>query len=84
MRIQDRKILQRVFTTPAPTDIRWDDIEAMLHRTGVQVQERSGTRIALAKNGEVMVVRRPHPKPVTVRATVRDIAAFLKTVGVKP
>ncbi len=84
MRAQDRRTLERVFTKPAPTDIRWNDIESMLRRAGVEVTERSGSRIAIVKDGEVMVLRRPHPKPVTVRATVRDIAAFLMAVGVKP
>ena len=33
---------------------------------------------------ERMVVHRPHPRPNAGRATVRDIALFLKAVGVEP
>jgi hypothetical protein len=76
--------LKRVFAKPAPTDIRWADIEAMMRGAGVDIKERAASRVALVEDGEVMVVQRPHPEPLTVRATVHDIAAFLKAVGVRP
>ena len=47
----------------------------------VAVTQRAGSRVALAKNHERMVVHRPHPRPQS-RATVRDIAAFLRAAGV--
>ena len=56
----------------------------MLRAAGVRVLERAGARVALVKDGEVMLLRRPHPKPVTVGATVADLAAFLGAVGVAP
>ena len=84
MKTTDRNTLKRVFTKPAPTDIPWNDIESMLRGVGVKVMEQSGSWIAIVKDAEVMVLRRPHPKPVTLRATVRDIAAFFGAVGVKP
>lgn len=56
----------------------------MLGAEGVKVTQRSGSRVLLRKNAERMVVHRPHPEPETGRATVRDIAAFLNAVGVKP
>ena len=78
------RTLARIFEKPAPADLPWEDIESVLRAVGVQLKERPGSRIALLKNGEVMVVRRPHPMPLAVRATVHDVAAFLKTVGVRP
>ncbi len=84
MKIEHRRTLERVFAKPAPTDIRWAAIASMLRAAGVEVKERRGSRIALVKDGEVMVVCRPHPKPLTIGATVRDVAAFLNAVGVKP
>ena len=56
----------------------------MLKAAGVEVSQRSGSRILLKKGAERMVVHRPHPEPETGRATVRDIVVFLKAVGVKP
>ena len=84
MKARHHKTLRRLFTKPAPTDIDWGDIEAMLGGVEVSVQERSSSHVALVKAGEVMVVCRPHAKPLAVQATVRDVAAFLKVVGVKP
>jgi len=73
-----------MFRTPTPAGIRWVDIVSMLGAAGVKVTQRSGSRVLLRKNAERMVVHRPHPEPETGRATVRDIAAFLNAVGVKP
>jgi len=84
MNMRDQKTLQRIFAKPAPIDIDWADIESMLRGAEVWVQDRSGSRVALVKAGEVMVVCRPHSKPLAVQATVRDVAAFLTVVGVKP
>lgn len=76
--------LERLFEKPTPPGIRWADIVAMLEAADVEVSERSGSRMLLKKGAERIVVHRPHPEPETGRATVRDIAAFLKAVGVKP
>ncbi len=84
MRAKHQRTLENVLKTPTPAGIRWTDIVAMLKAAGVEVSQRSGARILLKKGAERMVVHRPHPEPETGRATVRDIAAFLKAVGVKP
>lgn len=73
-----------MFRTPTPTGIRWADIVSMLGAAGVEVLQRSGSRVLLKKDAERMVVHRPHPEPETGRATVRDIVAFLNAAGVKP
>ena len=57
---------------------------AMLHAAGVEVTQRSGSRVVLKRGAERIVVHRPHPEPEVGRATVRDIAAFLDAVGVRP
>jgi len=84
VRNKHQHTLERVFEAPALADIRWQDLVAMLKAAGVDISERSGSRVLLKKGRERMVVHRPHPEPATGRATVRDIAAFLKAVGVKP
>ena len=73
-----------MFKRPTPTGIRWSDIVTMPKAAGVEVSQRSGSRVLLKKGRERMVVHQPHPEPETGRATVRDIAAFLEAVGVKP
>ena len=83
MRSKHSKTLVRIYGQPTPVDIRWTEIETMLLAYGVEVVSRRGSRVALTKNGERMVVHRPHPRPETSRATVRDIAMFLKAAGVE-
>ncbi|MDE2653510.1 MAG: type II toxin-antitoxin system HicA family toxin [Gemmatimonadota bacterium] len=65
-------------------DIRWRDIEAALRACGVEFTERAGSRVGLRIGRERMIVHRPHPGPNAGRATVRDIAAFLRSAGVEP
>ena len=84
MRATHRRTLQRVCQRPTPAGIRWGDIEALLRAVGVEVIERSGSRVLLRKGVDRMVVHRPHPRPEKGRATVRDIAAFLSALGVEP
>ena len=84
MRAKHQRTLESMFKRPTPTGIRWADIVAMLEAADVAVIQRAGSRVLLKKGTERMVVHRPHPEPEIGRATVRDIAAFLEAVGVKP
>ena len=78
-----RSILAGIHAKPTPSDIRWQDVVSALKHFGVVVTERSGSRVLLKKGTERIVIHRPHPGP-TGQATLRDIAAFLETVGVLP
>ena len=51
---------------------------------GVDIVERYGSRVGPMKGGERIVVHRPHPEQVVGRATVRDVAVFLRALGVEP
>lgn len=54
---------------------------SLLSALGVTVVERTGARVQLVKRTESIVVHRPHPRPVTKRDTVRDIAKFIERIG---
>ena len=84
MSTKHRRTLARIYHRPPSADIRWQDLISALKHCGVEVSERKGSRVCLKKYEERMVVHRPHPESVTGRATVRDIAAFLKSAGVMP
>ena len=84
MNTKQRRTLERMFSRPTPSALRWADVASLLGAVGVKVAERSGSRVLLKKGAERMVVHRPHPGPETGRATVRDIAAFLEAIGVRP
>ena len=84
MRAKHRQTLQSMCARPTPAGIRWADIVAMLEAAGVDVSERSGSRVLLKKGAERMIVHRPHPAPETGRGAIRAIVAFLEAAGVKP
>ena len=73
-----------MFKMPTPANIRWTDIITMLKAEGVEVHERSGSRVLFKRGVARIVIHRPHPESHTGRATVHDIVAFLKAIGVKP
>ena len=81
---KQQSTLQRVFRKPTPANIRWSDLVALLAAADVEVVQRSGSRVGLKKGGQRMVVHRPHPEPDTGRKTGRDIARFLRSVGIEP
>ena len=81
MRKRHQRTLERLLASPTPAGIRWADIESLLRALGVEIYERAGSRVHLVKEEESIVVHRPHPRPETSRATVRDIAAFLERIG---
>ena len=82
MNTKQQETLRLIHAKSPPGDVEWSDIESMLRAAGVKVIDGAGSRVVLVKGSEVMVIDRPKPKPLAVRATVRDLAAFLRTVGI--
>ena len=76
--------LSGIFERPAPTDVAWDDLIELLRGLGVEILAQGASRVALVYGDNVMIVHRQASNPLTVRATVRDVAAFLRAVGLGP
>ena len=79
-----RRTLERIFTRPTPSDIRWSEIEALMRAVGVEISERSGSRVGFRKGSERIVVHKPHPGSQVGKAAVRAITEFLEEIGVTP
>ncbi len=93
MNKRQRAILEAIFASPTPADLRWSEIESLLRALGATVSERAGSRVAVAiqyatAGGEqavaVRVFHRPHPRPDAPKATVQDVRDFLTQAGVTP
>jgi hypothetical protein len=76
--------LQAIFARPTRGNIRWADIMALFQHLGGMVSERKGSRVAVLLNDRVAIFHRPHPRPETGKATVRDVRTFLENAGVHP
>ena len=66
MNTRQHRTLERMFGRPTPSGLRWTNVTSLLGAVGVQVTERSGSRVLLKKGAERMVVHRPHPGPKLV------------------
>ena len=78
------KTLRRVFEYPAPANLRWSGIEALLKSVGAEVSDGSGSRVRVALNGVRAVLHRPHPNPEATRPQVRAVRTLLENAGVTP
>lgn len=83
-RAKHKRILESMFKKPTPAGIRWKGIASMLKAAGVEVSQRSSSRVLLKMGADRIVIHRPRPETRTGRATVQDVAAFLKSIGVDP
>lgn len=84
MNRRQRRTLERIFESPTPPDIRWQEIEAVLRTLGAEISAGSGSRVRVALRGVRAVFHRPHPSPQTRRSTVRAVRDFLTTAEVDP
>jgi hypothetical protein len=71
-----RELLASLLGASHPSNIRWSEVEAMLRHFGAHVEERAGSRIAVAVNGRIAVFHRPHPRKEASRALLRDVRDF--------
>ena len=78
-----QKIYEAVFAEPTQSDIKWDDIEAMLLACGAKISEGSGSRIRVELNGVRAVFHRPHPQNTTDKGAVKSVRKLLNNAGVK-
>jgi len=82
MNAKHRKILERVFKTPTPSDVKWSDIEKLFIGFGAEVTEGNGSRVRIALNGVKAVFHRPHPKRETDKGALKSVRQFLINAGI--
>lgn len=79
-----RRTLEAIFRDPVSPTIIWSDVESMLLHFGADLEERSGSRVAIELNDQAATVHRPHPRKEASRITVRDIRDLLIRAGIQP
>ena len=70
--------------SPLPANIRWSEVESMLLAMGIEVRQRSGSRVMLRFGEYKYTVHLPHPSPNMRHDRVRDLVKFLRRIGVVP
>ena len=84
MNAKHRKTLVAIFTDPAPKQLEWKAIEALLVAVGAEIVEGRGSRVRFHKGGEIGSFHRPHPKKEAKPYQVKDARDFLIRIGVRP
>lgn len=84
MHTRHRTTLRAVFAEPAPANLEWSAIEALLAALGGEVTEGSGSRVRVVLRGVRAVFHRPHPHKEAKRYLVRAVRDYLKQAGVEP
>ncbi|TVR86717.1 MAG: type II toxin-antitoxin system HicA family toxin [Trueperaceae bacterium] len=84
MRTKHARTLDRVFATPVPPSLRWDEVDAMLVAKGARLASGRGSRVRVELHGVRAVFHRPHPRNELDRGAVVSLRRFLEQAGVTP
>lgn len=84
MTARQAKTLAAIFRQPAPANVEWAAVEALLLAVGCSLVEGSGSRVRFVKDGMIETFHRPHPAKEAKRYQVRAARDYLIRLGVKP
>ncbi len=79
-----QRTLGRIFANPAPANIAWKDIEALIVAAGGTLEQREGSRVAFELRDVLYVFHTPHPAKEATRPMVRSVRGFLVRAGLTP
>jgi hypothetical protein len=75
------KTLAAIFSDPAPANIAWRDVVALLASLGAEIAQARGSRIHVVLGEATAVFHEPHPEKEASRPMVRSVRVFLLRAG---
>jgi hypothetical protein len=84
MNSKNRRTLEAIFERPTRTNIKWDDLMALLMAVGATVEEREGSRVRFIRGTVGMALHRPHPGKEIRKYQVEITRKFLTALEVTP
>lgn len=73
------RTLAAVFEKPTRGDVEWTAVLALVRALGATVNEkRAGSRVAVALDGRVFVIHKPHPKSELSKGSLDSLRDFLR------
>lgn len=78
MNNKHKKTLDAIQRKPVPSNIKWDDVEALFIYLGAEITEGRGSRIRIKLNGIAIVFHRPHPSREADKGAVVSVRKFLE------
>jgi hypothetical protein len=77
-----RQTLTAVFYTPIRSNIKWNDVESLLHALGAEREEGNESRVRFLLNKVVAIFHRPHPQKEIDKGAIKSLRKFLIHTGV--
>ena len=82
---KQRRTLERIFETPAPKDVYWDDVVSLFKHLGYKEIQGSGSRVRFQQEEHpTFKMHRPHRSKHVAPETIIDIKCHMAKIGVKP
>ena len=78
-----QKTLERIQTKPTPSDIRWDELKAMLQWLGFECLKKKGVRRKFYHRPTQALIccHQPHPDPCVDKGCIDDVVETLTIHG---
>jgi len=78
------RTLQAIFTKPTLASIRWKAVDTLLASLGTERTEGAGSRVKFSRDGVILGIHQPHPRPELKKYQVEDVREFLQKIGEEP
>ncbi len=83
MNAKQIKILAMIFEKPTRSDVRYEDVKAMLIASGAICRDGKGSRVRFEKGSSSIHIHKPHPAKVLPKYSVELVRDFLLEIGVE-
>lgn len=77
-----RTVLHRIFQHPVNANIAFQDVESVLRELGAEIDNRTGSRIAVTLSGHTVAFH--HAQHSLPKDEVQQVRKFLESCGVDP
>jgi hypothetical protein len=78
------RLLDEIFRDPVSGNIRWRDVESLLHHLGAEVIASRGSGLHVILNGVEGVVHRPHHGGSCSKQEIRHLREYLASARITP
>lgn len=77
------KALAKLSSNPPASDLKWDELRAVLEHLGYKMLKGSGSRRKFyhEEKKALIICHQPHPTPSVDKGCIADVTAHLKTHG---
>jgi predicted RNA binding protein YcfA (HicA-like mRNA interferase family) len=77
------KAIAKLAATPTPSNIKWDELAAVLEHLGYEMLKGSGSRRKFfhKEKNALIICHQPHPSPDVDKGCISDVVEHLRTHG---